>query len=278
MKTTWMGRAFWLLVLITVTGVMALAQKDSTSSLECREQGNNDRMQRHCEMREQAVAAGETTSVNAIPNGGIRVKGSDRNDILLRARVEAAAPTVSEAAELAKQVKIETAGSRIKASGPAVNAGWWSVSFELLVPRRSNLTLATHNGGISIADVNGRIDFNAMNGGVFLQRVGGRVHGSATNGGLVVELDGSQWNGEELNVKTTNGGVVMSIPDNYSARLETGTVNGHVSSDFPIAVQGNLSKEISITLGSGGPTVRAMTTNGSVRLKRAARASESRLF
>jgi len=62
---------------------------------------------------------------------------------------------------------------------------------------------------------------------------------------------------------------MLSVPENYSARLETGTVNGHVSTDFPVTVQGRISKELSMDLGSGGPTVRAMTTNGGVRLKRA---------
>jgi len=86
---------------------------------------------------------------------------------------------------------------------------------------------------------------------------------------LVVELDGSRWDGEELDVRTTNGGIVMSVPDNYSAHLETGTVNGHLSIDFPVTVQGRITRELAVNLGSGGATVRAMTTNGGVRIKRA---------
>ena len=171
------------------------------------------------------------------------MKGSDRNDVLVRARVESAAPSRNEAIELAKQVRVETAGSRIHSTGPEPKRdSWWSATFEILVPRRSNLSLTAHNGGIAISDVNGRIEFSGLNGGVVLRRVGGRVHGSTTNGGLVVELDGSRWDGEELNVKTTNGGVMMSVPENYSARLETGTVNGHVSTDFPVTVQGRITQ------------------------------------
>jgi DUF4097 and DUF4098 domain-containing protein YvlB len=116
--------------------------------------------------------------------------------------------------------------------------------------------------------VNGKIDFSAVNGGVVLKRVGGAVRGSTTNGGLVVELSGDRWDGETLDVSTTNGGVVMSIPENYSAHLETGTVNGSVSVDFPVTVQGRISKQIALNLGSGGATVKAMTTNGGVRLQR----------
>jgi len=130
------------------------------------------------------------------------------------------------------------------------------------------LSLSAHNGGISISDVNGKIEFTGVNGGVSLRRVGGNVHGETKNGGLAVELSGDRWDGEELDVRTTNGGVSMSVPDNYSAHLETGTVNGNVSVDFPITAQGRITKELSVNLGSGGPTVRAMTTNGGIRLKR----------
>ena len=71
-----------------------------------------------------------------------------------------------------------------------------------------------------------------------------------------------------MDVSTTNGGVSVSIPENYSARLETGTVNGHLSIDFPVSVQGNITKELAVNLGAGGATIRAMTTNGGVRIHR----------
>ena len=86
--------------------------------------------------------------------------------------------------------------------------------------------------------MNGRVDFTALNGGVNLKRVGGYVRGGTTNGGLNIELSGERWDGEALDVSTTNGGVNLSIPENYSARLETGTVNGRVNVDFPVTVQG----------------------------------------
>jgi DUF4097 and DUF4098 domain-containing protein YvlB len=142
------------------------------------------------------------------------------------------------------------------------------VSYEVFVPRRSDLSLDTHNGGITISDVKGRIEFTALNGGVVLKRVGGNVHGGTTNGGLVVELAGDRWDGETLDVKTTNGGIVMSVPENYSAHLETGTVNGSLSIDFPVTVQGRITRELAVNLGSGGATLKAMTTNGGVRIRR----------
>jgi DUF4097 and DUF4098 domain-containing protein YvlB len=146
------------------------------------------------------------------------------------------------------------------------------VSFEVFVPRRADLSLETHNGGITISEVHGKIDFTALNGGVVLKKVGGAVRGSTTNGGVVVELSGDRWDGETLDVRTTNGGIVMSVPENYSAHLQTGTVNGGINVDFPVPGQGGergeRSKQLAVNLGSGGATIKAMTTNGGVRVKR----------
>ena len=165
--------------------------------------------------------------------------------------------------------EIETAGGKVFAVGPESRKDFqWNVSYEIFVPRRTDLSLEAYNGGIYIADVSGRIEFNGHNGGVVLKRVGGTVRGGTTNGGLLVELVGTRWDGEELDVKTTNGGIVLSVPENYSAHLETGTVNGHLSIDFPITVQGRISRELAVNLGGGGATVRAMTTNGGVKIRR----------
>lgn len=266
-----LGRSFLIAALLTCTGVAVFAQSN-TKSLACRDNDNwyGDRLQGHCEIREQTLAlSGGTIGIDGKQNGGVSVKGWDQNQVLVRARVQTGAPTVDEARALAQQIRIETGGAKVFADGPENRRNYhWSVSYEVFVPRRADLSVETHNGGISIVDVSGKIDFSAVNGGVVLKKVGGAVRGSTTNGGLVVELSGDRWEGETLDVRTTNGGVVMSVPENYSAHVETGTVNGSVNVDFPVTVQGRISKQVALNLGSGGATVKAMTTNGGVRLKR----------
>lgn len=140
--------------------------------------------------------------------------------------------------------------------------------FEVFVPNRTDLSLKAHNGGIAIAGVRGTIDFEGINGGVSLKRLAGTVRGSTVNGGLSIDLEGSRWDGSELDVRATNGGVSILVPENYSARLETRTVHGRIGIDFPVTVQGKFGRELSVNLGSGGPLVRATTTNGGVSIKR----------
>jgi DUF4097 and DUF4098 domain-containing protein YvlB len=252
---------------------IAQAQKSTKGSMQCRDNDGNDRLVNHCEIKEQTLPASGAITVDGKTNGGISIKGWDRQEILVRAKIETRAPTQAEADSLAQQVIIETGALNIHAEGPESRENYqWYVSYEIFVPSRSDLNLKAHNGGISISDVNGRIGFQTTNGGVSLSRVGGAVTGNTTNGGVHVELAGARWEGETLDVRTTNGGVNLVMPNNYSAHLETGTTNGNVQSDFPLNVplteRGRMPKEISVDIGSGGPTIRAITTNGGVHLSR----------
>jgi hypothetical protein len=234
----------------------------------CRE-GGEGRDARYCEVREVTLPAGrDVIRVDAEPNGGINVEGWDRNEIRIAVKVVARAKTEAEAQEVASRVQIDTTNT-IRADGPSGSnrTGWW-VSFRLWVPASSNLELESNNGGISIENVSGAIEFRTTNGGVHLTDLAGDVRGRTTNGGVDVRLAGAAWDGEGLEAVTTNGGVRLAIPEGYNAHLETGTTNGGIHVDFPITVQGRIKRQLSTDLGEGGRTVRVMTTNGGVKIRR----------
>lgn len=220
------------------------------------------------ELREMTVAKTNLLTVDGQRNGGISVKGENRSDILVRACVQAWADSESAAKSLLQSVKIQT-GSVIQAENGNEEKNW-SVSYEILVPRNTNLKLTANNGGISIYGVEGEMDFVTKNGGIHLGEVGGKVNGRTQNGGVHVKLNGKSWNGSGLNLETQNGGVHLSLPENYSAKIETETTNGGFHSDFS-ALQVESKKNwgrrsISKDLNGGGATVRVVTTNGGVHI------------
>ena len=221
------------------------------------------------ELREMNVAAGGVLDVDAGRNGGISVKGESRSDVLVRACVQAWGQTTDAAKAAVASVKISTAGG-VRAEGPEESN--YSVSFEILVPRTTDVRLKAHNGGISITSVDGNLEFETINGGVHLDNVSGDVKGRTVNGGVNVALTGNTWRGNGLDVQTSNGGVHLSIPDNYAANFEAGTVNGGFSSD--IAGLNNEKDErgrsratkIATSLNGGGAPIRLTTTNGGIRI------------
>ena len=229
--------------------------------------GDGDRA-RFCEVRETTLRPSGVLAVDATPNGGIQVTAGDASDVRLEAKVMAVADTEDEARRIASGVRISTTGT-VSAEGPTTrHREWWTVSYRLTVPARTDLDLRSHNGGITLTGVRGRTEFTTMNGGVHVTDAGGSMHGRTTNGGVKVALSGTQWEGEGLDITTTNGGVVLEVPSDFNAHLETGTVNGGVQMDFPVRVQGRLGRDLSTDLGSGGPTIRAKTTNGGVTVRR----------
>lgn len=243
-------------------------QENTQPTLKCSDQNDSGgRLQRHCEMKEQTIAYGGRLEVDASPNGGVTIKGWSRQDVWVRMKVETRAPSQSEAQGLVGQIHLNVGSGRISADGPTSSGDQqWSVSYEVFVPHQANLSLKTVNGGVTMADVRGDIDFSTVNGGIHLARVDGRVHGQTTNGGVKIELAGSRWEGEGLDISTLNGGVNMTMPSNYSARLETSTHNGGMHTDFPMTVQGRVGNEISTNIGPGGARLHVTTQNGGVSI------------
>jgi len=259
-----------IVTVLCALGPSAAAQRQDSDDW-CRDQNQDRDRAGFCEVRELTLPTSGSLTVDASPNGGIKVEGAPRYDVHLRARVVATAGTEERARQIAGLVRVQSSGDRVSAEGPSQPDGLqrresWSVSYELAVPMQMSLALKSTNGGVSIRDVEGRIEFTTTNGGVRLANVGGDVQGRTTNGGVDIELDGATWRGEGLNVQTTNGGVRLSIPENYSARLEAGTTNGGVNSDFPVMSQGRRTRDIDATLGAGGAPIRVRTSNGGVRI------------
>jgi hypothetical protein len=231
---------------------------------------DNDDYRQFCEVRDQTMGAGPLT-VDAGQNGGIQVEGWDRNEIRVQSVIRANASTEARAKELASAVQVQVGGGRVSATGPeASRREWWSVSYRVNVPRKNDLDLTARNGGITIAGVAGNLRFDTNNGGVKLTDLAGNVRGSTRNGGLTVALGGRGWDGDGIDVETTNGGVTVSVPDGYNAQLEARTVNGGFRTDYPLTITGELNSRrgISTTLGSGGAPVRVRTTNGGVKIDR----------
>ena len=262
--------ARWGLTLTAVAIAAATLAQGQAPRSECDEDwyGWGGPRGRACEVRDLTLPASGRLTVDADVNGSISVKGEQRRDVQVRVVVNAWASNEAEAKRIASEVMVRSDGT-LRAEGPeqAGRTGW-SVSYEILAPSATDLDLETHNGSIAITDVRGELQFEALNGSLSLDGVAGNVRGRTTNGSVTATLTGASWDGAGLDLETTNGAVRLRVPEDYSARLETRTVNGGIDMDFPVTVRGRIGREISTTLGDGGALVRATTTNGQVRVTR----------
>ena len=261
--------AAMVFILALASPVLAQPARTLSSDPWCSE-GVSSRSgrERACEVRETVITARPLT-VTPSQNGGVEVQVWNRPDVLLRAQVVAWAPSAAEARRRLSAIEIETSGAVRLRSGDSRDV---AVSFKLFVPRNSDLTLTTVNGGVTLSGVHGTVRIQAQNGGVSLVDVGGDVRARAQNGGLSVRLAGSRWEGRGLDVEAANGGVSLVIPAGYSAALEASSQNGSVSTTGLTGVSVERGRytggRVVGTLGRGGPRIRAVTANGGLSITR----------
>jgi hypothetical protein len=252
----------------------AAAQEDNDRWVQnCRRyNGDNDR-EVHCEVRETRLPARGELRVDAGRNGGVSVRAWEGRDVLVRARIQTTARTAADARSLAQGVRVSTDGT-IRSTGPETsgrNRGW-SVSYEIMVPARTNLNLATHNGPISVDRVSGEMELRAVNGPISLNQLAGDVRARAQNGPVTVTLAGRRWSGDGLDAETVNGPITLRMPRGYAAHLESGNVNGPINAPSalrPARDEGrrwHMGGRINTDVNGGGPTIRVVTTNGPVNI------------
>ena len=163
-------------LLLAAAAPLTAQQPVRTDPVECSDWG--DRRESWCEEREYVIPARASLDVDAGTNGGISVVGWDRDEIRLVARVRAHANHEDDARALAREVSIGTDGV-IEADGPRMrnrDDAWWGVSFELHVPRGTQLRLDAMNGGIDLEGLTGSVDAQTTNGGISV--VGGAGAGT----------------------------------------------------------------------------------------------------
>jgi DUF4097 and DUF4098 domain-containing protein YvlB len=238
----------------------------------CRDADRGSRYATSCDVRDELLSSIDSLDVDPGGNGGISVRGASGSTTRLRFRVTGHARNDREARELVESVRITTSSGRIRVSGPSAERDeWWNVEVEIEAPRELPMTVTTRNGGIGLEGVSGRTRFDTTNGGVSLVDVSGDVRGRTVNGGVSIALAGSRWQGDGLDVETTNGGVRMELPAGYNAELHTETNNGGIDIGFPVTVRGQLAdrrRRIDTTIGTGGAPLRVRTVNGGVRITR----------
>ncbi|MCB2378987.1 DUF4097 domain-containing protein [Hymenobacter sp. BT635] len=266
-------KTFSAALLLTLACFSAQAQTAPAFTSTCTEgstYSSPNSNKRYCETRDLTLPSpgNQTLNINGEANGGISVKGWDGSQVLVRAKVSTWAKSDEAASALAKKVTVKSAGNDLRADGPNQGEDGWAVSYEVFVPRKTALALRTVNGGITLKDLDSTIKFDAVNGGVNLTNVSGQVKGNTVNGGLHIKLAGTKWEGQGLDVATTNGGITWDLPKDYSAQFYTSTTIGSISSDkLPVTKSGFMHKEITANLGRGGAPVKAVTTNGGIKVK-----------
>jgi DUF4097 and DUF4098 domain-containing protein YvlB len=225
--------------------------------------------------------------LNAMDRGNIRVRGWDHADYSVETCKIAVAETRAAADQMARGISVSHAAGRISFNGPATDSTEWMAYFIVHAPRDASLNLEAKNGPIDVRGVNGTIKLRAANGPIAIADCGGNVeahttngpiafsgdrgevHLNAQNGPIALKFSGESWNGSQLEARTINGPLAVSLPENFRSgmRLETA---GHSPVACAAAQCRNAWRDgRTIQMNGSNDTIRLSTENGPVAVNTA---------
>ena len=125
----------------------------------------------------------------------------------------------------------------------------------------------TTSGSVQIDGVTAGVTAHTTNGTVQAWNVSGPLTLSTTNGNVRVTAD-SLAPADSVILTTTNGTVRAELPATVQGTFDLSTVNGSVSSDFPIpaATGGRVGRHLQGQIGQSTRLVRLRAVNGTVTL------------
>lgn len=133
---------------------------------------------------------------------------------------------------------------------------------------RGEMDLESGDGNIEALGVEGQLSGRTGDGHI---RVEGRFESLRVHSGdgpvLVMVDPGSKVTGEWL-LSTGDGALTLRVPRDLRADLEATTGDGHISTDLPITMSGNLNgRSLHGQLHGGGGAVTLHTGDGSIRIE-----------
>ncbi len=141
------------------------------------------------------------------------------------------------------------------------------VRFTVRVPRGVRFAGRTVNGDVLAESLDSDVLARTVNGDIELS-TRGLAEASTVNGSIEASLGRSDWPAG-LEFSTVNGRIALRLPADVGAEVRAKTVNGDMEFDFPVTVTGRFGpRQVSGTIGSGGPVLDLSTVNGGISLLR----------
>jgi hypothetical protein len=236
------------------------------------------------------LAAGSSFAAKT-HNGAIMVEGREATGCDLTATITGRASTEEKAKELAEKTKVslKTDGDKltVEIKKPTLIPNQSvSVSLDAKVPNKTNPYLVTHNGAVTVTNIQGKVDaathngriktsnvsnhtkLETHNGAVICEQISGDVWLSTHNGGIKVSYAEDAPGVCETILTTYNGGINLKTPPNVSAMVNLSTHNGSINTELPITLIGTVSKnKINGKIGEGLGKLKLETHNGSIKIR-----------
>jgi hypothetical protein len=140
-----------------------------------------------------------------------------------------------------------------------------NVDFTVRLPKGVRFVGRTVNGQVEAKSLEADTEGHTVNGNVRLSTAGAAT-GETVNGSIVASVGKIN---SASRFSTVNGGITLEMPPCAAAEVHAGTKNGHIHTDFPLAMHDEYAgRHADGAIGHGGPDLTIVTVNGTINLRR----------
>jgi len=132
---------------------------------------------------------------------------------------------------------------------------------------KGDVRLHSTDGAITVTHLDGQCDVTSTDGALRAEGRFDSLRLVSTDGSVVAKVaEGSRMT-SAWSIRTVDGSVNVSLPQNFQANINASTRDGHIKLALPVTVQGEISQsKVQGTLNGGGPELTLKSTDGSIRL------------
>lgn len=236
------------------------------------------------EIREKTIAFKKASGVylDLALGNEITVKGWDKNEVYIKTTVEINGGKLNKALEMTydtwgskvrvksslnnsilRQGKKGDCGNDYKHYSSTMNGrryyACYEISHEIFMPKNALLKIEAINPKVTLENLTGNLHINTVNGSINMAA-------------------GHTKPGQNLEFKTVNGRIDLTMPPNPNTQVEVSTVNGRIYSGFEpkrekrngmYRIGGNrYNRKVRLTLGNGAASTELSTVNGRIYLRK----------
>jgi DUF4097 and DUF4098 domain-containing protein YvlB len=145
-----------------------------------------------------------------------------------------------------------------------------SIDIQIKLPKGLLIDARSVSGDVSVVGAEGSVRASSVSGDVRMEQLRATgVRASSVSGNVAVSVAALTGDGA-LHFTSVSGNVTAELPQGIDADVRMRSVSGSLDSDFPLTLNGRMSRHrLEARIGRGGRELEVSTVSGNVRLRSA---------
>ncbi|HWA05124.1 MAG TPA: hypothetical protein VG961_01155 [Ignavibacteria bacterium] len=165
--------------------------------------------------------------------------------------------------DITGKIETNTSGGNIKINNTSGNLEAYTAGGNVTISISSgDIKVSTSGGKISVDDFNGNLDVSTAGGDIVLTGKNGKIDASTAGGSIKLDYTGKNMG---IDMSTLGGNIIASLPGDFDADADIGTLAGKITCDFAKVQKDNhVSSYIRAKFNNGGETFKCTTSAGNI--------------